>query len=546
MLRQNVAVCLFYVTCAILGAAYSLSKQPIIYPDSIGYQETAIEPFSLVNTLTSIRTPIYPLVLRVSEITTGSFAPALAFQSIIYIFSIHYFVFQLRRAGFKLWVAMLATAPLLFSPLLLKYGHTFLTETLATGISIFAFASLIPILNRKQTYSDLIVLSLATFLAILTRPAFVFIPPFAFLASLFLSRQNCQNNLFSRIKVSLIVFAVTFSPLLAYATIRLAVVGHFGLVSFGGTNVAGLALNPAILTTDVASGFQDKETRAAAQAILQKREELLASGIPNLPDAPRYLLDENQFSKQPMLQTWSAAYNISCWEVAVPAIASHLGVPETRGTPTWPQINRTLSKVSREAILANPMPYMQWVLISSTETAKKFFRTEPLQCKIVTLLMLAVISLALWPLRTTIFQPQFLTEAMPTAIAATLLSLLLFSANYAQVLTTFFFIVNGTISPVLIPGLFLAYAICTFPTNIIRSFSPPSNPNSHFVTILSAAAMYFLSGLLLVVSVEEPLERYILAILPPFSVGMFLGLSLACDYLLTRILSLPSKSTAAN
>jgi hypothetical protein len=533
--NTNLVISFYFLFFTLSIALYTSLSAPILEPDSIGYQETAEEPFSIVNTLTSIRTPIYPLLLRFSKDATGSFGPVLVFQSLIYAFSVYYLFFQLTKAGFKAWVAISSTTPLFFSPILYQFGHAYLTETLGTGIAISSFASTIPFLVRKENRFDLLALAVTSFLAILTRPAFLFIPLFVFFALWTLRpREIGRDSLISHTKKSLLPLIATVIPLLFYSLLRLIVVGHFGLVSFGGTNLAGLALNPSILTTEVANQFEDKETREAAKAILIKRKELLANGIPSLPDTPSYLLDEKEFSNQPLLETWSAAYNISCWNVGVPAVAAHLDVPETRGTPTWALVNKTLSKVSRSAVIANPIPYVRWIFVATTETYQNFFRVESLQCKLISLFLLTITILTVCNIISSIQLKSIDIWKVSTCLTALLFTTILLGNNYYLVISTLFFLCNGTIAPVLIPGLFLAYSICYVLFKTILDIRNLSSAPCIYSIILAASALYFLSGLLLVVLVEIPLDRYLLAIIPPFSVGIFLGLTQACDYLLNK------------
>jgi hypothetical protein len=124
-------------------------------------------------------------------------------------------------------------------------------------------------------------------------------------------------------------------------------------------------------------------------------------------------------------------------------------------------------------------------------------------------------------------------------ISTAVLSTILLASNYFNLLTSILFILSGTVSPVLIPVTFMIYGAWIALTRLTTTRDEESRQGIALPTenLISMGTIFFLGGLFLVILVEEPLDRYLLALLPPFSLGLFLCLYNCTAFLVGRCLA---------
>ncbi|MCB1036299.1 MAG: hypothetical protein KDD47_20915, partial [Acidobacteria bacterium] len=137
------------------------------------------------------------------------------------------------------------------------------------------------------------------------------------------------------------VALLAVAPFLLFCTLRLAVVGQFGLVAFGGYNLIGLA--GSMLDEELISELP-AEQQSLAQDIYQLRKR--ASLYPMRPETPT-----RKFYSQ---------FNDNVWQRAVPLLEKRLGRREVSSTA----INRELAELSRAILRRRPRLYLKWIVDS--------------------------------------------------------------------------------------------------------------------------------------------------------------------------------------
>ena len=173
-----------------------------------------------------------------------------------------------------------------------------------------------------------------TFLAYLVRPAYLFLIPLWPVLWVVPVRLLIRDTMDRRtwwVRGARHVAAGVI-PFLGFCALRWAIVGHFGIVSFGGYNLIG-----------VVGQFLDEPTIAELPTDLQPLAADMLHRREALPTAepPRdYLAMERMF-------------NPTVWQAAVPAAKEAAG-----GVPV--QVNSLLSRLSRALLASHRREYLRW------------------------------------------------------------------------------------------------------------------------------------------------------------------------------------------
>jgi hypothetical protein len=178
------------------------------------------------------------------------------------------------------------------------------------------------------------------------RPAYLFLVPLAPLLGVLLwwLRPVGENRIgWWRLGVGLSLAAA--APLLLFCGLRWGTVGHFGLVSFGGYNVIGIA--GQLLTPEVARGLPP-HLQPLARAILEKQD-----AKPQWkPVAGYYRMVDN--------------FNPTVWYVAAPVARELYGNDDVL-------VNQRLGELSQRILLARPLAYVRWLLPAAKHGVTQLF-----------------------------------------------------------------------------------------------------------------------------------------------------------------------------
>lgn len=139
-------------------------------------------------------------------------------------------------------------------------------------------------------------------------------------------------------------------PFLLVASLRLATLGDFNLVSFGGFEMAGLAAS--ILTPQSVPGLPP-DLRGAAADILARRAALVRAGT--VPPVPR-----NSRGHRSLLSETIGYFDILA-RYYDPLLAGAVR-PQQRPDESWVAFNARMQRLAFAIVRARPVEYLAWVI----------------------------------------------------------------------------------------------------------------------------------------------------------------------------------------
>lgn len=336
------------VAASVLVCAGTLLRSPVaeIAPDSREYLE--FEWSSLQGVLSSPRTVGYPLFLQFCRLLGRPERVAPLLQVGALIAAVWVFFAGLCKAGFRTSVAACCAGALLLGRAGHEWGSALLADSLAISLSLAAVGSFLATTSRAPGLWAWVGLTVCTMGAYHTRPAQLFLlplwPALGWLLDRYLLRREVAFAArWRRVGWYCVVAGV---PFLAFCTLRAAAVGHWGLVSFGGYNIVGVA--GQFLEEDMVPRLSS-DLQPLARDILDRRAALAAE-YPR-PDVVN-------------IQTYEERFNPVVWRCAVPAARARY-----KADPA--QVNRALSRLSREILTLRPFQYAHWLRCNALHALKQ-------------------------------------------------------------------------------------------------------------------------------------------------------------------------------
>jgi len=294
-------------------------------------------PFdNLMKSLNHPRTFVYPAVLKFAQLTNDSYEYVPWLQYIFSSLASGVFLATLLRCSWPPWLALSATLPILSSSMVLDYTNLLTPDLIAQAFGILVVSLWLGIVYHGGGVFRYGSLSILVFLAYQTKPSYlfliVFVPVGGAIASwwLFSSRPHS-------FRTALKLAMASGIPFLGWCCFRWMWVGHFGLVSFGGYNIIGIA--GQLLERDLANQLS-AEVQPLASEILDRRD-----------------LQKN-WSSVHSYSSFETQFNPMVWEISVPA-ASKLTNNDTG------KMNYELSRLSKEILLHRPTGYAIWIALAA-------------------------------------------------------------------------------------------------------------------------------------------------------------------------------------
>ncbi len=243
-------------------------------PDSGGYEY--FPAHSLREALSQSRTVAYPLFLSAVRVPSPSLDLLPTLQLMGHALAVYLVYRGLCQTGVAPWTALVVASPLLYARTVVQFGAAVLSDLPALSLAVATSGLLLTVLARPRSWPAWVGLTLALFLTYQTRPAYLFMVGLVPLLGWLLPRvTGAPADGLTRRGVAAGVAAAALLPLLAFCALRWAVVGHFGLVSFGGCNTIGIA-GQFLREADVESLPPD--LRPLSRAMLEARAEEEAQG----------------------------------------------------------------------------------------------------------------------------------------------------------------------------------------------------------------------------------------------------------------------------
>jgi len=308
------------------------------YPDASTYRAAAAG--SWVELLSNKVTFFYPLLLKLTAVVDPSLGALPYLHFSLHLAGIGLFFFALVRFGFSPWLAFGAASALLFGPLPHYWMSSLGTDSVGGSLALISVACLLLTVGSPRRIWPWVAVATALFLTYQCRPAYLFLlpllPPLGLALRGLLPRPAVRGEI-RHLALGLIAAAAL--PYLAFCTLRLVTVGHFGLVSFGGYNLVGIAgqFVDGELVLDLPGDEREIATRYLARR--SDRHGVWAGGRSIRGSFPR--LD--------------AEY------VETVILYEEIAREVCRGNDV-PRINRTLSSLAFHVLRQRPLAYGYWLL----------------------------------------------------------------------------------------------------------------------------------------------------------------------------------------
>jgi hypothetical protein len=513
------------VCFVVLVALFSFHLGDTLYHGGMGLQRTAdsgdYEAASLADSnylavaLTSIRPPVYPAVVRTARLFGEGYAALPYMQYSLFATASAAYFFCCVLAGFKPWESLLLSAPLAGSAILKELGNYMMPETVGTAFCVAAAGLLILMASQGSTRVRNLCLSLCITCACLTRPAFLFLPLLAPVTVALMTPSFRRDNLCPGFSGQFFTtLAWTSAPLLMYSLLRLALVGHFGIVSFGGVAIAGIGTNPVVLDEPTARGLRSNEMRRLAEAILDKRREV---GLTNPANRPLFVFSADSINKRPLVEAWQQSFDPSIYDVALPATralyqASNADVLN----PDWTLINSKLGQLSSATISQHKAQYIKWIASVIQSGFQQVFHYETGGRLLVGIAFMALV-IGLIARSVLIIMRSRRGFYALIVLGASGIVFVLNPGAIQNFTTNTLWVIKGTVLGSLYP-LTVAFSsllvmTAVFVYRVMRRPIQLPRMAPAFATCALALLM-FASGILLVSLVEMPLKRYIIAVSP--------------------------------
>lgn len=375
-LRHPVLWLLAQAVLVFLLAARPPALVPAYYPsDSYEYLK-ALDCESWEGCLSSRRTLGYPLLLALVQRLPAGLDGLPLFQLGLYLLAVVAFGgaagLYLNGAVGAGWSGLLAATPLFYSRLAGEHAASVLADVPASAFAVVTFAGLLWWAARPASRWALAVVGVSLVATYQTRPAYLFLLVLVPLMGLWLASQRLPARAWGARLAVLATVALT--PFLLWCSLRAAVTGHFGLVSFGGTNLVGIAVS--CLTPELVPRLP-AEHRELAQAILARRGELGVRG--GAGNEYRY-------------RRWARNYNRNIWLVALPVVRGNRPARLDSEGSFWVEANHRLSRFSWAVIRQRPGLYVRWLWDAVRSAASQIAREPAVRWPALLLLGLAGLS----------------------------------------------------------------------------------------------------------------------------------------------------------
>jgi hypothetical protein len=302
--------------------------------DTKSYLEAPTSSLKLM--LQDFRTPGYPLFLDLME-SLGSLDWVPWIHGAIWLAAVGCLLATMSLWGIDRYSLLAVAIALGNHPFLHFWSRVVISDTLAMSTALMSIAAMMEALRRRQsgwTGAWLWTLACLTFTTILIRPAFLFLLVLWPLGMAWWRWTNDREPLRRAIGDAGKLAVLCWSPLLVYSLMRWMVVGHFGLVSFGGYNVIGIA---GQFMEEKDLPHFPAELQATAKEILVQRDR-----------HPMFLRnDDDRFSQ--MMER----YNPMIWEVTFP-------IYEKKQLSRLTS-NQQLTTLSRTLIRRHWRDYLWWL-----------------------------------------------------------------------------------------------------------------------------------------------------------------------------------------
>jgi hypothetical protein len=321
------------VAAMLLVGVYVSRYSPHTVPDTLSYSQFPLG--SLTSALNNSRPPGYPLLLAGIRMLSADYSALPLIQYVLWCLAVGCFWWGLGSMpigrAYRAWICI----PLLFADVLHRNVDTLATDSVASATSVALVGCLIRLVSAEQVRTRLVlVISVLCLAACLIRPASLFLVLFvpgvgAILAADWRSGLKRGSALLGAVS----------APVLGYCLLRWLVVGQFGLVSFGGQNLIGIAGQ----WLDVSAISKLSSESQPLARLARQRQIAWEQDHPLRPDQSRL-----QYS------VMEERYDPYIWLIFEPAAREYFQHNPAR-------VNAGLRQLAQELIRIAPRNYLIWL-----------------------------------------------------------------------------------------------------------------------------------------------------------------------------------------
>lgn len=379
------------VALAVVAGVLQAPRESV---DSASYLEASRQ--GLLGMLHSHRTIGYPLILKAVAVVSPTHQMLPLLHLLAHFAAVFLFNHALRRYGFSAWQAFAASSGLLLMVVNDGAIMGLLTDSLGRTAAIVAVSFLLWVAAAPRRIGPWLGLILSVAAAYQIRPVYLYLIPLTLCLGLALRRLHAawQEEATAWFRYGGGLLAAAALPYLGFCLLRLFLIGHFGLVSFGGYNMVGIAadmLDPKLAMRLPTRWQPLAQEILAGQEACQLKRPLVGNRI--------------------SIGQWTQNYNVNVWEIACPAAVRLYG-----NDPVT--INRELTSFSQEVIRAKTNVYFCFVAYNLREALGMLLQTgwAPQACLLV--------AISLFLLRALLFPFSAPASALPQGLPAEVLVLL--------------------------------------------------------------------------------------------------------------------------
>ncbi len=465
----------------LLGFCLTTDAFELLPIDDDGYWSSLreMERGGLAGILSNVRTFGYPLLLLLVEQISPSLQALPLVQVAVRVLAVFVFYAGLRSvSGGKGWLAMLVASTLLyanaiFSGDVVPRVSQVMSDAVGESLLILTAGLLLRIAGRPARPLPWVAFTLSLFLTYQTRPAYQFlIALFPVLGWVLLGLAVPRPEWVRwRLRVGLGLLAACLVPFLGWCTFRLLTVGHFGVVSYTGNALCGIA--GQFLTEELVAELP-AHLRPFARAVLRRRAKFIAGELTTQFGTWKRAFDENG-RLVPGIVDDDDIYVLTQIDLFDHTAGEFCDYDLIRK-------DRLLTEVAVALIKARPGQYLQWIAEAVRLAPDKVLRyNRVLLALVVVLAALVAAWHALYIFRRLQYGPGALARR-PRPEGACLPELHLMLALALGVAICQVVLVAGTVgfqeryydsAGVFLPGVVVVVLVCFWP-HVQALLSPPT------------------------------------------------------------------------
>ncbi|HUQ72541.1 MAG TPA: hypothetical protein VM165_23640 [Planctomycetaceae bacterium] len=290
----------------LLGTLGKLA--PVVADDTAGYEQVPFD--SLAGMLNQTRTIGYPLFLKFAGLFATQHGAVPTLHWLMHVAAALLFWRAIIPLVPGPRPAALMTSGLLWSSLVFRYLPVLAADMLACSLAVATLSCLLLVVQQPGSGARWLGLTVLLFATYQTRPAYLFLVGLVPLLGALLVWWQSRDERSSVQPLATRLTLASLGPLITFCTVRWLIVGHFGLVSFGGFNLIGIAgqfLSPE-LVAELPSNLQP-----LAQDMLARKQALIDPELARREWSPRsYIAVETH-------------YDTAMWKVFTPAATELCG-----------------------------------------------------------------------------------------------------------------------------------------------------------------------------------------------------------------------------